>query len=402
MFKAKLFKHQIEGVEFALSTPYHINGFEMGLGKTATALAVACKLKKKTLIVCPAYLKRNWEDEIEKFTDGSLDITISSYTQLKKVNFTASYGFIVADEAHYLKNIKAKRTQLFHELVQLIKPDNLMMLSGTPIKNRVSEFWSLLQLCYYGGRYESFKPYYKLYYKFCNKFSFERTFEVNNIPIVRFDGVRNVPQLKQLVSPVYLRKRTKDVIDLPEVTEIPIRSECKKSYETNLKAAFELFEQDHKDPAYMSMKRANALAKVKDTIKLAKDIIEQDDKVIIFTDHVASAEVIAKDLKCDLVTGKVSAEKRGEIVSNFQSGDSFAIVATIGSLSTGVNLTNANRMIFNDLPFVPTDLEQAKARIYRIGQEKKCFYYYVFNSEFDMKLKEMIARKNRDIKKVYE
>ena len=57
-------------------------------------------------------------------------------------------------------------------------------------------------------------------------------------------------------------------------------------------------------------------------------------------------------------------------------------------------------MIFNDLPFVPADLDQAKARIRRIGQDKKCFYYYIVSSETDNKLLDMLKRKNRDISKV--
>ena len=221
MFKLDLFEHQKEGVEFALSNPYHINGFEMGLGKSATALAAAYKTGKATLVVCPAYLRRNWYDEIEKFIDdANFIIEVISYTQLKKVDFDITkWDFIIADEAHYLKNIKAKRTQLFHEIVVKKKPSHVMLLTGTPIKNRVSEFWSLLQLCYYGGKYGAFSSYHRLYYKFCNTFSFERTFEVNGIPVVRFDGVRNVDKLKSLIAPVYLRRKTKDVIDLPDVVE---------------------------------------------------------------------------------------------------------------------------------------------------------------------------------------
>ena len=66
-FKGKLKPFQEEGLAFAKSHPYHINNFQAGLGKTITSLAMACHVGKKTLIICPAFLKNNWIKEIEKF-----------------------------------------------------------------------------------------------------------------------------------------------------------------------------------------------------------------------------------------------------------------------------------------------------------------------------------------------
>lgn len=399
-FKGDLFKHQLEGVNFALSNPYHLNGFEMGLGKTATALAVACKLKAKTLVVAPAYLRKNWLEEIDKFTED-LDIEVISYAGLKKIK-SDNYRFIIADEAHYLKNIKAKRTEAFHTLILHLKPSHVMLMSGTPIKNRVSEFWSLLQICHYGGKYEIFKPFHRLFYKFCHNFSYERTFEVNNIPIVRFDGVRNVEKLKALIKPVYTRKRSADVLDLPDMIHTDIVTKGSKKFEKDLEEAYELFKVNPKDPQYMSLKAANALAKVGDTYKTVHDMLENDKKVVVFTCHRESVRELAKKFKVKFIDGSVPADKRHDIIAEFNKAKSGVLVATIGSASTGFNLTSANYMVFNDFPFVPADLEQARKRIHRIGQKFKCFYYYMFNSEFDKKLFNMLHRKQKDIGKVYE
>jgi len=415
MFKGTLKPHQVEGVEFGLHSPYHINGYQMGLGKTVIALYLACKYKVNTLIVVPSYLKPNWIAEIEKFvetTGREFNIVVVSYTGLKKMFQVGSlykFDFIIADEAQYLKNKEAQRTQAFHNLVKEMRPKYLSLLSGTPVKNRVSEFWSLLQLCHYGGNYNEFNSFNKLYYKFCNTFSYERTFEINGVPIDRFDGVKNAENLKALIKPVYIRKRTSDVAELPDESEVYVKGKCLKKYANDLENAFKLFDQDPNDPAYMSLKRANAMAKVKDTISLAKDILEQGEKVIIYSDHVAPAEEIARALGLPCVTGKVQAEKRGQIVVDFEShkydlrNKKFnGIVATIGSLSTGVNLVSARHMIFNDIPFVPTDIDQAKARIKRIGQKRKCFYHFIYTSEFDKGLYEMVKRKDKDIRKIYD
>ena len=425
-FKGELFKHQLEGVDFALSNPYHLNGFEMGLGKTATALAVACKLKAKTLVVAPAYLRKNWLEEIDKFTEG-LDIEVISYAALRKrldaianpkmstlndstkslktikdIASIMDVRFIIADEAHYLKNHKAKRTEAFHEIVASTKPSHVMMMSGTPIKNRVSEFWSLLQICFYGGKYPLFKPFHRLFYKFCHTFSYERTFEVNNIPIVRFDGVKNVERLKELIRPVYIRRRSADVLDLPDMIHTDIVTKGSKKFEQDLEEAYELFKVDANDPQYMSLKAANALAKVGDTYKTVSDMLENDKKVVVFTCHIDSVRESAKKFKVPFIDGSVSADRRHDIISEFNKSKSGVLVATIGAASTGFNLTSANYMVFNDFPFVPADLEQARKRIHRIGQAFKCFYYYMFNSEFDKKLFNMLHRKQKDIGKVYE
>lgn len=398
-FKGELKTFQKEGLEFALKHPYHINNFQAGLGKTITSLAVAYKTKAKTLVVCPAFLKKNWLKEIDKFTEG-LDITVISYSSLGKLDPKDNYGLVICDECHYLKNYKAKRTEALHDLLIFKKPKYFIGLSGTPVSNRVSEFWSLLQACYYGGKYEEFKPFYRLYYKFCNTFSNERTFEVNGIPIVRFDGIKNVERLKQLIKPVLIRRRADQVLDLPSEVEIEVVGTSKK-YDEKLKEAFDLFKIDPKDPAYMSLKSMNALAKVDITVKHAKELIEQGDRPLIFTCHRAAARELSKKLKCELITGEVDVDKRQKIIDDFNNGKGDCLVATIGSASTGFNITGTNYTVFNDLPFVPADIEQAKKRTLRIGQNKTCFYYYIFTSDVDQKLNEMIQRKSRDIGKIY-
>jgi len=398
-FTGELMKFQEECFDFALSHPYHICNMEAGLGKTITSLAVACHSGLKTLIIVPAFLKSNWVVEIEKFT-SDLDYTLTSYAGLSKIDIS-NYGVVICDECHYLKNHKAKRTQVVHKLLKENNTQYFIGLSGTPISNRVSEAWSLLQLCYYGRSYELFKPFNKLFYKFCNTFSYERTFDLGHVTVVRFDGIKNVEALKQLIAPVWIRKRAKDVLDLPDEIETNMVGNSKK-YDKQLEEALTLFNADPNDPAYMSIKSANAMAKTDTTIKLANDLIEQGYRPVIFTCHVASAIEIASKLKALLITGSVSVDKRQEIVDNFNNNKSKCLVATIGSASTGFNITSTNYMIFNDIDFVPANIEQAKKRILRIGQKKTCFYYYIFTSKFDEKLNSMVKRKSLDIGRVYE
>ena len=217
---------------------------------------------------------------------------------------------------------------------------------------------------------------------------------------MRFDGIKNVERLKELIAPVLIRRRADQVLDLPDEIEINIVGKTKK-YDENLKKAFEHYKVDPKDPAYMSLKSLNALAKVETTIKHAKELIEQGNRPLIFTCHRASARELALKLKCRIITGEINADKRQSIIDDFNDGTGECLVCTIGSTSTGFNITGTNYTIFNDLPFVPAEVEQAKKRTLRIGQTKTCFYYYIFTSEFDKKLSDMIQRKSRDINKIY-
>ena len=402
-FKGTLKPFQQEGLSFALKHPYHINNFQAGLGKTITSLALACNSGGKILIVCPAFLKNNWKKEIEKFTED-LDTTIVSYASLKKVadNFK-DYSVVIADEIHAAKNKDAKRTQLLHHLISTYKPRYFMGLTGTPVSNRVSEFWSLLQLCFYGGSYPEFKPFHRLYFKYCHRYSYERSFEVNGFPITRFDGIRKtrIKELQDLIRPVLIRRRADDVLDLPKEVESDFIGTSSK-YDNDLKKALELFKADPNDPQYMSLKAANALAKIDTTIKLAKELIEQGHRPLIFTCHVASADLLAEKLKCKKIDGSVNADSRQAIIDDFNTGIPSALVATIKSTAVGFNITSTNYTIFNDIDFSPDNIEQAKKRTLRMGQNKTCFYYYIFTSDFDKSLKDMVERKDKDINSIFK
>ena len=109
----KLKDFQVEGVDFLMKHHYSILGDEMGLGKTIQALEIA-KVSKSvsTVVICPSSLKFNWENEIkEKFPQLKSSITITTYSQLKhSSNIFRASDIVIADEAHYLKNLDAQRT----------------------------------------------------------------------------------------------------------------------------------------------------------------------------------------------------------------------------------------------------------------------------------------------------
>lgn len=365
----------------------------MGLGKSICALASIVDVKpKRVLIVCPAFLKSNWQNEIGKFTKG-VEATIVSYASLSKVK--GKFDFVIADEAHFLKNHKTKRSKNFEEIMLKSKPSHMLLLTGTPIINKVGEFWNLLRLVHLSGNLPEFDRFAKKsqYFKFQYYFSNAITQYFGNREVVKFEGIKNVSELKNLVNKARIRMKAKDVLNLPETTDIDLIIKDKSSYDKELeKIINENKELNHE--AYMRCKANNAASKADFTTKTVNEILENGERVVVFTDHRDSASKIARALGVEAITGETPVAKRAGLVSEFEkSNEPLALVATIGALSVGVNLTSASYMVFNDLPFTSTDLEQAKKRIHRIGQSKKCFYYYVYISEMDRKLQKMIYDK---------
>jgi SWI/SNF-related matrix-associated actin-dependent regulator 1 of chromatin subfamily A len=397
-FNFKLYDYQERGVAYILRHKYVILSDAMGLGKSIQALAAVHKTDAaKVLIVCPAFLRPNWRNEVIK-AFGSLDVdrfTITSYASLKKVK--DKYDFVILDEAHAVKNVTAKRTIAIHNYIRSNKPRYLLLMTGTPIMNRVPEIYSLLKLVSYGN---ASKPLNMDYWGFSHTFSNAVEVRTPYGTATKFEGIRNVEALKSYLKGKYIR-RTNDVVDLPSLV--------KKDFLANQKQLAEQKEileelKDNLKPnlAYISSKKmVMAMAKVKLTIDYVKDMVEQGEQVVVFSDHVAPAEDIANAIDGAVcLTGKDSTDYRGKIVQDFQAGKVPVITATIKALGTGVTLTAARHLVFNDYPFVPADLEQAEKRIHRIGQERTCFIHYVLSNKLDEYILKVIQTKKNTIEKV--
>lgn len=407
--KVSLYAHQKEAVRFHLQNPYSINAFQMGLGKTLVGITTALIKGHTTLVVCPAFLTHNWRDEINKYSkipqkitilkdrikpNGSQFYLVSYDSFMRSMDLWKEIDFLICDEVHYLKNKSAQRTKRIHKYIKDHKPSRFMGLSGTPIKNNIQEFWSILKLCHYGGHYPEFDKY-STDWLWCRDFALKIP---NRHSPKGWDwgGLQNPRELKNVIAPVYIRKRTEQVLDLPKQIRKFIRLKDKSKHDKELEKAWKHYAGKNADKeSFATAKAVNALSKVKATIELAKELIDEGQKVVVFTDHVQSGKMISEALKCRLIHGQVSMDARHEFVGKFSSKDK-AIVGTIGAMSVGLNLTEACHMIFNDYPWVPADMEQAEKRIHRIGQDSTCFYHYMFSSDMD----QYIYRALREKKKI--
>ena len=402
--KAKLDPYQIEAVKFHLCSPYSINGYDMGLGKSVMSIATNIASEaKNVLVVMPKSLLFNWKDEIEKFVDCDVNFSRVTYGSLHKVGSAfADYDSVICDEAHYLKNLEAKRTINFHNMLLEHKPKRFMALTGTPVKNHIGEFYSLLRLCYYGGHYPEFAQYAHSIHYFLNKFSnrVQKKIPGTSRTVLKYEGLKNVALLKELLAPIYTRKLAKDVLDLPPERDREIVIKDESEVDKFLQDAWESYSGEKKDKTFSSGKAVSALAKTAYTIDFVKDSIDSMGKVIIFTDHVQAAEKLGDSLGVSPITGDTSSSRRDQAVKDINEGKTKYLVATIKSLSEGVNLTQVNHMIFNDDPWVPADALQARRRIRRRGQKKTCFYYYILASRYDQVIHRTLAKKRKIIEEL--
>jgi SNF2 family DNA or RNA helicase len=363
----------------------------MGTGKSLSAIASICATGKKAVVICPPFLVENWMNEIRKHSnlkasphflkwDGS-DVTIVPYTQLdKSEDVFKNCDFWVSDESQYLKNLQAKRTQRFHYLFYKYTPNYFMMLSGTPLKNRIPEMYSFLLLWDKWGVKPAITEKYKSFYTFCCRF----TNVVQGKYGMSYGGMKNVEELRTYIKEHSIKHEADKVLKLPELMESQIVVSYKN--EPELEKAFREF-TGSRFTAEITVKVNSATSKAVFTSNYVSDAIDSGEgPVVVFSDHRKPIEIMELELsklRVRSITGETPMAKRAEYVDMFNNGQLDVLLCTYGAASTGINLTASNLMVLSDLPWEVASLEQAKKRSHRIGQKRPCRIIHVIGSSVD-------------------
>jgi SNF2 family DNA or RNA helicase len=387
---------------------------DMGLGKTIQVLARLVKERANgqspgpTLVVCPLSVVGTWRHEAHEFAphldtyvhhgtdrasgatlDAALadnDMTVTTYgvvrndvDQLREQQFHR----IVLDEAQKIKNTGAKRTQA----VRSLAARHRLALTGTPVENRLSELWSIMEFCNPG--------------LLGSETAFRETFAQ---PIERYGDEHTADQLRRLIRPFILRRSKTDeqvIDDLPEKLES--KEYCNLTEEqatlykaatdellgqverasnmerrgkvlqliTALKAICNHPRQYHEDGSHLAG-RSGKLARLED---LATEMLANDDRALIFTQYTSMAELIRQYLQDRLgrpvlyLHGGTPKQQRDEMVEDFQSPDGPPFfVLSLRAGGTGLTLTAATHVVHYDRWWNPAVEDQATDRTYRIGQ----------------------------------
>ena len=371
----------------------------MGLGKTVqVAYALSVLKPNKVKIVCPLSMVNTWLTELEKWwPEGGFskcpggNRVILHYEGLKAAS---PADVIIFDEAHRLKNRKSQRSKTARQLSS--KSGRVWLLTGTPIMNRAEEMWHLLHLI----APKQFTSYWNFVYEHC--LTAPSRWSSSGVEIL--PGVRNEQSFARMLAPHSLRRTKLEVkLDLPKVTRqehwldmLPEQAALHKEILSELKVEIC---QGQKLTIYNTLTRtirARQCATDPRVLGVSfsgckqqalADLLEGlDEKVIVFSQwskplHSLFNEVRqgkSKERSHYWLHGQQSEVVRSmEITSWRKSKEPSVLLATIGAGGVGLTLTEASTVIFLDTTWVPAEIEQAIARVDRVGQEKPVTVHFL-------------------------
>lgn len=412
LLRTPLYQYQRDGVRFAFSHGRSIIADEMGLGKTIQAIATAELLRKEkfvesVLIMCPTSLKYQWKKEIERFAGASVMVVegdhlartqayrdtstvykIVSYHSIAndlKVYKSMNCDLIIMDEVQRLKNWN---TQIA-KAARLISSNYAVVLSGTPLENKLEELYSVMQLV----NQFCLGPFY----------IFRDKSIVTNANTGKVVGYKNLNSIGQQVSSVLLRRTKKQVkLQMPErsdkilyVDMTPqqreIHDECQSIVARIIRKwnKFHFLSDTERKRLLLCLNKMRMVCdstfiidqstfyhtKISEAVNIIADTIESsDEKIVVFSQWERMARLLAMELekgsiKYEFLHGGVPSFKRRQLMDNFTEDPESRVFISTDAGSTGLNLQVASTLINLDLPWNPAVLEQRIARIYRIGQK---------------------------------
>jgi SNF2 family DNA or RNA helicase len=415
---------------------------DMGLGKTLQVITTILKFKEegaleeeKVLVVAPTGLLSNWESEIKKFAPSlktkihhgtqrqidkkeHFDVLISSYgivrsdSQLLKKN---NWQTLIIDEAQNIKNSNTNQAKA----IKSIPAKNFIAMSGTPVENRLSEMWSIMDFSNRGflGSLKEFNQQFA-------------------IPIEQQNDEKVAKLLKQTTSPFLMRRLKSDktiISDLPDKVEMDALATLTKEqaslYEETLQKAMKDIEGIvENDAKAMFVKRALVLqmmlalkqicnhptnylknkvlvpelsGKMQLLFDLLDAIVDSGEKVLIFTQYREMGDLLQHFIhqrfgeEPMFYHGGCSIKERNEMLNRFQTNPADQIfILSLKAAGTGLNLTAANHVVHYDLWWNPAVEAQATDRAYRIGQTKNVMVHrFITQNTFEEKINEMIQHK---------
>lgn len=433
--------------------PYQLNGYEwmyknyrlglgsviaddMGLGKTLQVITILLKLKEdgrlekqKALVIVPTTLLTNWENEIRKFAPDlkahiyhganrkieplqEADILLTTYgvartetTRLQKYKWT----LLAIDEAQNIKNPSTAQTKA----IKKIKAEVKIAMSGTPVENRLSEYWSIFDFTNKGylGSLANFKT------------DFAKPIEIDR-------DQNQLDVFKKITEPFIMRRLKSDKSVIKELPEkIEKDQYCKLTpqqtaiYQNVLETTMQAVEtaegvarkgivlklitslkQVCNHPKQF-LKKGDAdpalSGKTQLLFDLMKLILEKGEKTLIFTQYQEMGnmlkEILEKEfgLEISFLHGGVSRKKRDGMVEDFQNNRTTRVlILSLKAGGTGLNLTQANNVIHYDLWWNPAVEAQATDRAYRIGQKKNVMVHrFITQGTFEEKINQLLMTK---------
>ncbi len=392
--KCTLRRYQEWGVKYILHQEKVLLGDEMGLGKTIQAIATMVSLKNTGathfVVVCPASVVTNWCREITKHsllratkvhgTDrlsalrswkrtGGVAVTTYETTSYFKLEEDFKFSLLVVDEAHYIKNPQAKRTQNTKNLC--LHANRLLFMTGTALENRVDEMITLIDML--------------------------QPAIANQINRIAF--MSSAPQFRLKVAPVYYRRKRDEVLtELPELIES--KEWCSMTREEE-----NIYEEAILGKHFAEARRVSwNIENLENSSKAnrLKEIVEEaeleDRKVIVFSFFLDTIHKVTQYLgrRClNPIYGAITPQRRQEIIDEFDNAPAGSVlVSQIQSGGTGLNIQSASVVVICEPQFKPSIENQAISRAYRMGQARNVLVYRLLcENSIDERITEILEQK---------
>lgn len=393
-----LLGYQRAGIAYLASRRSALLADEMGLGKTVQAIGLINSLPdvNSVLVVCPASLKLNWQNECRKWLTREFSVgifpraghvTIINYEQLKKLPENYRVDLLIFDESHYCKNPKAARTKLAQKLAK--RCGRVVCLTGTPVLARPLDLWPLLQMLDAptwdpAGRIKGVNVgpgegagFFRFVKRYCNAHEawHGRTKHWD------FSGSSNLDELRErLRSTIMMRRLKRDVLtELPpkrrQVIELP--SDEPDDYLDMGDDFEEITTLARKIPfeEISKVRAAQALAKVPAAIEHIRECLEGGtEKIVVFGHHHTVIDRLQEGLAefgVVVLTGETPVNERQGLVERFQTDVTCRVfIGSIGAAGVGLTLTAASHVVFVELDWTPSIILQCEDRCHRIGQKE--------------------------------
>lgn len=409
LLNVPLYDYQLEGALFAATAGRSLIGDEMGLGKTIQAIAAAEIMAtelgvERVLIICPTSLKHQWEREIEKFTRrtaqvigglrpereeqfrGEAFFKITNYdTVHRDLDLIAgmSPDLVILDEAQRIKNWTTRAANA----VKKIQSPYCVVLTGTPLENRLEELVSIVQFI---DRHRLGPTY---------RFLHDHQVKDENGRVV---GYRDLDRVGQTLEPILIRRQKKEVLNqLPERLEktffVPMTPQQQEHHDENRDTVARvvqkwrrygfLTEADQRrlmislqnmrmscNSTYLLDRETDFSHKPDELMTLLGEHLERpESKAIVFSQWTGTHELAIRrfarnDMGHVFFHGGVESRKRKDLVERFRNDPACRVFLSTDAGGVGLNLQFANAVINMDLPWNPAVLEQRIGRAHRLGQ----------------------------------
>jgi len=391
----KLYRHQIEALEWLKDRPKSILAADQGLGKTIIA-ARTIKKGERVLVICPATLKINWKRERLLWSDeknikivnkkkdilpkekctiiinydilGSREKVAGTGKKKKKGKIKPNFDFtnfdrVIIDESQMIKNSKAVRTKIAAKLIKTI--DNVVLLSGTPMERPIDLYVPMYAIDAINMSYDSFGM------RFCDP---KKVF-IGIREFMLYRGMSNADELREILKPFMLRLLKKDVMDLPERNveivslDLPV-GKREKEY------SFSAIAKDPRPLGFEGLSELlheQGLRKLPLAVSHIKMRLESEKKVFVVARHSDVIDILMDKLdkfnpvKLD---GRCTAVEKQKSVDTFQNDENCRVfIGQIVASRVGITLTAARHVIIVESDWSYSNLMQVIDRVHRIGQK---------------------------------